>query len=1146
MADKTLKATLIADDKMSAVFKKAGDSAKTLGDSLSEAGDAGQAAAKDLDSAGMSADEFGRRIALAEQAGRQLSVGLIGIASLSAVAGHAFRDQQNELATLERNYGSASDQMQEFAQHLQDTTNYSNDAAVAAANTAATLARNYGFTADEIQRVLTISADLAASSGLGLEDTTQRVVAALRGEAEAAEVLGLTMNQQAIDRNNLTLSMDNQAAGHYRLNALIQQSAFAEGAAAQQADSSYGAMTRLAHGVQDLMQSYGGALGVIGEFGALIADHPKQALAATAALKSMEIGIKGVVSAYQALKGINLASALAGGVGALPGVSALIGLLTGPGGLIVAGAAAAAGVIYLASTLSEKYTPTAQEAIASSGELAAAIREVGASSLDSAALGTQWSGKLDEIATRSDNLTARAAELQAQISATWGDQYLNLRPLSSDLTAVTMAAYGQASVLQELAGQYAVVPEDAARFGAAETALAQVIRDGGQGRELAVQTVNALFAAYDRGDVTLSQLLDALIAVGNGLDDFDNKALNASLAAMTLDERVKKATQSTKGWLDAGGRFHEWLDDDLTKSLHDVGQASVELGPLLQEPWRDNPFILRYIKQLDDVQTSMTEMGRLSTRMGAPGDDGSFDVQIQKTKAAAAEHAEVQRGLAQGIRTAADAMTYQIGESQRLADAIAADDRAIAKLNEAAKTTWNQMAQSAQAPLEAMQAGYRIAIQNTDAIKQQSQQVADWSENMIKARGEWSRLDELTQQGRIQGQSGVFDDGSEYANIQNAYDAIQLYNEAIQDNVDVVQLKQAPALAEMEKNLQDYTASLADATPEQQMFALAMMDSATASQAFDIATGLIENRDVFGPMAESLANLNPYLGEALVQMGLMDKVYNDSTGTYEYHLKVDGAEDALSQTQQLTQAIEALNKTFTIALGIEVDTGPLDNLRDKLNPFGGGSDTTGTGISIAVTADASSATQTIADVVGTEIPDKTLDILGDPAGANTAIGDVNGATVDPKTLTIGGDNDAAMTAIQTVNNTPVYDKTMTINVVTAYSTIGTPSVGARHGGIPGYARGGVVAELAEAGPEVLHFANGGVATVWDHGVYDIPRGTYVSPNNTGSHGGYTVHVDFSGAQFNGTSQADMDDWAKTTFIPLVLRAIEDERRGQVS
>lgn len=51
----------------------------------------------------------------------------------------------------------------------------------------------------------------------------------------------------------------------------------------------------------------------------------------------------------------------------------------------------------------------------------------------------------------------------------------------------------------------------------------------------------------------------------------------------------------------------------------------------------------------------------------------------------------------------------------------------------------------------------------------------------------------------------------------------------------------------------------------------------------------------------------------------------------------------------------------------------------------------------------------------------------------------------------------------------------------------------RHGGVMGYAGGGVVIEAGEAGPEMMWMRNGQIGMALGRGLYDVPRGTYVSP-----------------------------------------------------
>lgn len=79
------------------------------------------------------------------------------------------------------------------------------------------------------------------------------------------------------------------------------------------------------------------------------------------------------------------------------------------------------------------------------------------------------------------------------------------------------------------------------------------------------------------------------------------------------------------------------------------------------------------------------------------------------------------------------------------------------------------------------------------------------------------------------------------------------------------------------------------------------------------------------------------------------------------------------------------------------------------------------------------------------------------------------------------------------------------------STRDRGSGSSRLGGVVGYRNGGIPVELAEAGPELLHFRNGGSAWAMNRGIYNVPRGTYVdtapaSRLKAGGGGGMTIHI----------------------------------------
>lgn len=1135
MADKTLKVTLDAKDNASATFAKVGNSAQTMGQAIAKSGDT---ASRSMDKTAISAKEMQTAMERGYKAGQQIGIGLLALGAASAAAGKMFRDQQIGLETLQRNYGDAADEMQRFADEMQRTTNFSNDAVISAANNAATLARNYGFTADEIQRVLQISADLAASKGISLEAATQAVTSALRGEAEAAEQLGLTLNQQSIDREGLTRTMTNQEAAHFRLAAAISQSAFAEGAAAQQADTTYGTLTRLSNGLQDLIQDYGGFLSVAGEVGAFMADHPAQMLAAAAAMKALQVAAIGVKGAYSALNS----------VGALGGLTAL---LTGPVGIVAAAGAAVVGIGLLARYLTDDYTSATETATKATKDFAASIVEMGQAGTltlltqqiaqQGLILG-QYATDQNAVADSTEKFRDEMVKLQTELSGPGSAMNAHTKAVTDKLTAEQIALIDG---IQMVNGAIVQGNEDGQlsfeelqlaidNTGASLTNTGESAQDYADAWASASEDVVAIMkadgkAAVDAQQQVLADLRDVqagTMTMGEAAADIAEirAAMEAEQAATfaatgALDGHagaLDRNTTAVQRYLDALRQPRVSSDADA------IGMGVVSTIDALKEADKERAKAAADAYKDTQVFSEATNQGRYNLQQWVDAHD-------QKVAA-------MEQGIAVG-QMYVDALDRQQETAEQGIKAYTAE---VEKLKTTFADTFHEMQRAVNAPIEAMAAGQRIVIGNTNAIAQQSQQLADWAEGLIAAEGEYSKLDDLVKAGRISGESGVFTGMSEYAQAQQAYNSIMQDNAAIQEHVLTIQAKQAPMLAEMESNLESYMASLADATPEQQAFALAMMDSSTATQAFDLATGLIENRDVFGPMAESLANLNPYLGETLVQMGLMNKTYDESTGTFVYTLKVDGGDTALSQTQQLTNAIEALNKTFTITLGIEVPD-PWTAIGDKLNPFGNAESPSGPTITFG--ADTSAVETAVRDVNGLEVPEKRLVVTGDNSAAVTALDTVNTTAVPDKMLTINA-ADHASGAINAVNDMTVNDKYMTIYATTVYSSIGTPGLGLRHGGIAGYAHGGIPVELAEAGSELLHFAGGGTMPIYNHGYYTVPPMTYVSPANTGTAGGRgDVYIDFSGATFNGTSRAEMDNWAETSLVPNLRKVLQDERAG---
>jgi hypothetical protein len=131
-----------------------------------------------------------------------------------------------------------------------------------------TLRANYGFTADQIERLTKLTLDYAAVTGKDVVDVSQRLAAALRGEAEAAEQLGLTLNSDAVkgmaqmtaeQRKNFE-TLDQVTKAQIIYNELLRQSANVQGSAAKNTDNLQGSQAALAKEGANLAEAIGTAL----------------------------------------------------------------------------------------------------------------------------------------------------------------------------------------------------------------------------------------------------------------------------------------------------------------------------------------------------------------------------------------------------------------------------------------------------------------------------------------------------------------------------------------------------------------------------------------------------------------------------------------------------------------------------------------------------------------------------------------------------------------------------------------------------------------------------------------------------------------------------------------------------------------------
>lgn len=877
---------LKADDDISPKLKQIGAAAKATAKDLEAAGKSAKQAGDDAKRGGDSFKDYGDEMRNVGLAAGVLVAGL-------ALSGQSFRDQEIGIRNLQRSYGDAADDMRQFAQQIQDTTNFSNDAGVQAANIAATLARNYGFAADEIQQVLQISADLAATSGLSLEDTTYRVVAALRGEAEAAEALGLTMNQAAIDHDNLTLSMSNQEAGHFRLNALVTQSAFAQGAAAEQADTFYGSLTDIAHGAQDAAQGFGEMLGPLGEAGAFASDNAIQ-------FAAMGLAIGQLVKGGSALKTIIT------DMGGVANAAKSLGAAIGPGGLVIAGVVAAQlAFMGLKEVLGTDLAEGADQAEAS---IQRVIDKLIA--LDDQTLLTASQQALAQQIRQAKDLMMEREELLDAEGKAYGeltDQQLQYYDVNKDgkttLDEYTLAEKDVIAVLEERKKQgdalIAIQEElDQAQFasgaGAEQyqqsmTKITQAIIAGNLTKEDAIQLANKAQKAFEDEQLAVTLAGDGWVNLG---DQMVYVGESGGQAAEGMDE----AKTSTEGATTAVQKYLDALRDvsDDGRDYPSVGAGIVTTIPAL-------------------LVGATAETARLTHGVL------EADAAIKEVTTSSAQFNNEQRGLAGGIEAAADAMTYQVGESGRLAAELAKDAEAVAKLEKQYADTFATMQSTATQATDTLDSVFRAIVGNTDAIASQSQSVMDWADGLIGAAGTVGEIDQLLADGAI-----TLDD---YTAAQGAYNDIAAANASIQQDVLSIQAQLAPVIATATEALATQMDEIANGSTDAQLFALGMMDAATSSQALALAQGYLSDQDVFGPMLVQAAELNPMLAQILEEMGLIS--YNPATG----EVSLTGVDESQSELSMLTDAMTTLDGTLATLIAILEDNA-MDPIIELLTEMG--------------------------------------------------------------------------------------------------------------------------------------------------------------------------------------------------------------------
>jgi hypothetical protein len=199
------------------------------------------------------------------------AAGFISVAAAAQAATAVFGASINAQRESERvtrataaAYGSNAQQFTRFANALSQQTGFTSQAILEAALSARTLTANYGLTIAQTQELIRASADLARVRGIGVAEAFERVQSAIRGEAEASEFLGLTLNDTYIKNNALNGSVKNTfermtdaQKAQIRYDEVLKQTATFKGLATASINSLDGSMLRAESSANKLAIAFG-------------------------------------------------------------------------------------------------------------------------------------------------------------------------------------------------------------------------------------------------------------------------------------------------------------------------------------------------------------------------------------------------------------------------------------------------------------------------------------------------------------------------------------------------------------------------------------------------------------------------------------------------------------------------------------------------------------------------------------------------------------------------------------------------------------------------------------------------------------------------------------------------------------------------
>lgn len=974
--------TITTKDGASQTFRTVGASAKAMGTaiksaadgaggSLTKIGSESNKAAQGLNK--LESEAKGAASAMGDLESKATKVGAAlgtGLAALSRLGGQA-ETQRRQVDGLQRAYGDATDEILDFTEAIQRSTKFSNEDAREAAQIAATLAQNYGFTTDEIEKLIAVSADLAAIKGVSLAEAVQRTSAAMRGEAESAEFLGLTLNQAAIDREGLTLSMSNEEAAHFRLNALLEQAAYAEGAAGDAAETAAGQAAQFANSLQDIGTNIGAALGPVAGVTAGLADL---------ALIMPVVG----AGAGKALAGI---SKLATAAKASQGAMAALSIATGPVGIGLGLLAGAAGVVINAWQDNQ----AANAALADSYDgLAAAIAETMTATQQLAASDIRFDFGIQ------DQIDALGGDTIEQALGTDFQAYQRM------LDETTLSTQEQAAANQMLAESFRAVADD--------------------GMNSLISAMNRLETQQENftisGDLALTaleELNEALAYNGDGAEVVDAavQRLNDAYAAgnITATEYAAGLTYLNDNMAEivSGAQEAASATEELTQAQQDAARFAVEQG--LQGQAERYEALARSIEKANEAALAPSLASGRGFGLMSEGEAEAFQAELDAVSQAQEEAAQRAIDTASALR---DQLVPALdGASSGFAELARPGEDTLDVLDRIAPSVDNvggsllQLADGLNDAAQGMDA-VLSTFSALDSLGSRSSGASDIASKLVGDPGAWSTIDDLVSNATISVE--------EYGAAVQAGYGIQSKDAEIQEQLNGIRAQQLPLLDRQMASYRAYIDRLGEASTAEQQQALYLQESANQakvaasySTAYAASLGEIPE-DVATEIIANGAQADPVLKAILEDFGLIE-VGADG------EVRVNFPDAATLDT--VTAAIDNLTETqielFIAMSGGEIAEETVASLSDNLAEIDGRQATataTVEGQGADTIADTKEALDGIDGTTATATVEVEVDNSAIQAGLNSGAG--FGATFDESIVVDIRANDMATPTINRV------------------------------------------------------------------------------------------------------------------------------------